>query len=108
MRPFWNLVVVTALAALGTTACVQMPTEKQNVVNLQAQISFTVANERLYPAQVLVDGLPMGSIGDYQTGTAALRIKPGSHVIQVLIGSQKLLDEKVYVGDGVTKTFDIR
>lgn len=105
---FCSALLAGALASLSLSACVQMPTEKQQVVDLKAQVSFAYTNAALANAQVVVDGLPMGVAGSYQAGVAALKLKPGTHHIQVNLGAQRLLDEKIYVGDGVSKTFDIR
>lgn len=108
MKRFYRMGLAAALAGLSLSACVQMPTEKQNVVDLKATISFSFDEPTLATSVVVVDGLQMGQIGSYPTGVAALQIKPGTHHIQVVQGAQKLLDEKVYIGDGVSKHFDIR
>jgi len=90
------------------TACTQMPTEKQGVSDMRPQISFKPGNEQVKAAGVLVDGLAMGAVGDYVEGIAALRIGPGTHVLTVVLGSQVLLEQKFYIGDGVNRTFIIQ
>lgn len=95
------------LVLFSMTACVQMPTEKQGVSDLRPQISF-VAEPAHYDAMVFVDNIQMGRVGDYIDGKAALRILPGSHVLRVVAGGTVLLDEKFYVGDGVSRSFMLR
>jgi hypothetical protein len=100
---------VTGLTfAILFTACTQMPTEKQGVSDIRPQISFTAANEQVKAATVLIDGLPMGSVGSYLEGTAALRIVPGTHVLRVVLGNQVLLEQKFYIGDGVNRSFPVQ
>lgn len=96
------------LAALA--GCVQMPTEKQSIVDQRPKISFSVAGDvqRVASARVLVDELDMGTVGDYLDGQANLRVLPGSHVIKVQSGANVLLLERAYLGDGVTRPFHLQ
>ena len=87
--------------------CTQLPTEKQSVSDLRPQISFKADASR-HTARVLVDGLDMGAMGAYLDGSAALRIMPGTHQLRVVLGTQVLLDEKFYVGDGVNRSFTVQ
>lgn len=92
-------------ALLFGVGCTQLPTENRNVSDMRPQISFKVANETKKAANVLVDGLAMGSVGNYLEGIAALRILPGTHVLTIVLGNQIILEEKFYAGDGVTRSF---
>ncbi|MDR1163524.1 MAG: hypothetical protein LBM17_06805 [Candidatus Accumulibacter sp.] len=94
--------------ALGLSACVQMPTEKSGVADLRPQISFRVAGEGLTDARISVDGLDVGNVADYPADVASLRILPGNHRIVVSTPSGILLDEKVYLGDGVNRVFLVK
>ena len=87
--------------------CTQMPTEKQSVSDLRPQISFKADASR-HTARVLIDGLDMGAMGAYLDGSAALRIMPGTHQLRVVLGTQVLLDERFYVGDGVNRSFTVQ
>ncbi len=87
--------------------CTQMPTEKQSVSDMRPQISFKADASR-HTARVFVDGLDMGAMGAYLDGSAALRIMPGTHQLRVVLGTQVLLDEKFYVGDGVSRSFTVQ
>lgn len=102
-----SFLVLLGLLLIPVTACVQMPTEKQGVSDLRPQISF-VAEAGHHNATVYVDNVQMGRVGDFIEGRAALRILPGTHSLRVAAGSTVLLDEKFYVGDGVSRAFVIR
>lgn len=102
------LLAVALGVAAATSACIQMPTEKQGVADLRPQLSFRLAAPELGAARVQVDGLPMGEVGQYVEGVAALRLLPGTHRVEVVVGERTLLDERFYIGDGVHKTFVIK
>ena len=108
----WAVGGAIALAAVaGLTAlagCTQMPTEKQGISDLRPQISFTWTDPAMASAQVSVDGLAMGEAGQYLAGRAALRVLPGSHELKVVWQGRTLLSERIYLGDGVNKSFVLR
>lgn len=103
-----TLVLGLLIAGGSLTACVQMPTEKQGVVSLKPQISFRLANESTGNAAVVLDGMQVGTAGQFQAGQAALQVEPGMHQLVVHNNGATLINEKFYVGDGVTRTFDLR
>lgn len=110
-RPLrFGLSCVIAIIALSTLGCVQYPTERQGVVDLRPQISFRFDSSRahLADARVVVDGIDSGRLGDFVDGQGALRILPGSHSIRVVRGAEVLLDERTYVGDGVSKALIVK
>lgn len=98
---------VALLAALtvSTAACIQLPTSEASVVDLRPGISFK--STQAGAANVLVDGQVVGLVSDFITGQSVLRVLPGSHQIKVMRGSTVLLDEKVYLGDGVNRSFSV-
>lgn len=98
-----KLLASCALVA-ALTGCVQYPTEKQSVVDTRPSISFRGASEANVSARVIVDNLDMGALGDFVEGRNALRLLPGTHVVRVVLGASVLLEERMYVGDGVNKT----
>jgi hypothetical protein len=100
----WIAFAGLAALMLGAVGCVQMPTEKQSVSDLRPQISF-VAADALFDAVVYVDNVAVGRVGDFREGTAALRILPGTHTVRVVADGRVLLDERFYVGDGVSRSF---
>lgn len=108
MRMTMTATLLAGLPVLGIYGCTQMPTEKQGVSDIRPQISFRATDTQHHSARVFVDGLDMGSLSTYLDGVAALRIVSGTHQVRVMHGSQVLLDEKFYAGDGVNRTFIIQ
>jgi hypothetical protein len=108
VRASMTATLLATLPVLGIIGCTQMPTEKQSVSDMRPQISFKTADTQKHSARVFVDGLDMGSLGTYLDGVSALRIVSGTHQVRVMNGTQILLDEKFYAGDGVNRTFIIQ
>jgi hypothetical protein len=102
-----GLLTVVLASLLG---CVHYPTENQSVVDLRPQISFRydLTDLRVAQARVLVDGLDSGRLVDFQDGKGALRVRSGTHIVQVLSGSEVLLNERAYIGDGVARPFIVK
>lgn len=94
--------VILCVAVLG--GCVQMPTETASIPDMRPQISFHLANPAFTSARVFVDGMEMGAAGDYLDGSASLRVLPGTHSVKVMSAGSTILDERVYMGDGVRRT----
>jgi len=88
--------------------CTQMPTEKQSISDMRPQISFKADGDRAQNSRVLVDGLDMGMVSDFIDGQAAVRVLPGTHMVKVTSDGSVLLEEKVYLGDGVTRSFIVK
>ena len=98
--------LVIALSLL-LTACVQYPTESHSVVDQRPQVMFRVA-EGFMPApsaRVLVDEQDAGPLNRFIDGRAALRVTSGTHTIRVTDGARTLMNENVYLGDGVSRSF---
>lgn len=96
------------LVMLLATACTQLPTEKQSVTDMRPQLSFKIMDNGLRGATVFVDGLAMGSVGEFSEGVAALRVLSGNHQIRVDLNGRVLVEEKLYIGDGVNRTILVR
>ena len=58
-------------------------------------------------AAIFIDGQNVGTVGQYLEGEALLRVLPGTHQVQVMRGSAMLVDQRVYVADGVNKTIRV-
>ena len=101
----WLMTPALALAFL-TVACVQMPTEKQEVSDLRPQFSFKLADasDDAGRYRVYIDGLDMGSVASYVAGRNGLRVLSGVHLVRVEGGGRVVLQERVYLGDGATRT----
>ena len=104
-----------ALAALAiaslSVSCVQMPTERASIVDTRPQISFRVIGDAA-SMRVFIDGLDMGPVASYLEGAPeeaghALRILPGSHIVRVERRGSVIHEEKLYLGDGVSKVIQV-
>ena len=107
----WLLAVaLSACVFASLVGCVQYPTERQAVIDLRPQISFRFdpADVRLSEARVQVNGLDSGRLGDFIDGKGSLRVLSGSHFVRVVSGGTVLLDERVYLGDGVARPFIVK
>lgn len=100
------LLLVALLGALHTAACIQLPTEKQEVADLRPHFSFALADASDDAAQyrVFVDGLDMGTASNYAVGKNALKVLPGTHLVKVEGRGRVVLEERVFLGDGATRT----
>ncbi len=98
---------VALILALGIApvACIQPPTSSASVSDIRPGISFNASNAT--DASVIVDGQSMGLVGDFLTGHGLLRVLPGTHQVEVIRGEAVLLDERVYLGDGVNRSFRV-
>jgi hypothetical protein len=106
LMPLILRLMVPLIALLA--GCVQVPTEKQAVSDMRPSLSFRSEGARAQGARVLIDNLDMGSIDEYQEGTAALRLLPGTHLVRVVAAGNVLLEEKLYVSDGVNRTLLVK
>lgn len=97
-----------ALAAVLFSSCIQMPTEKQQSVDLRPQLSFAVnPGSPQGNFEVYVDGLAMGPVSNFLVGQQALRVLPGTHVIRIMSGQTVIKEERIYVGDAMTKVITV-
>lgn len=97
-------VAVASIMAAGILAGCAMPTEEARVIDNRPQISFRATNNVSDDAMVFVDGLAVGRADDYRDGHAALRVLPGSHVIEIRRADGSVSTQKIFVNDGVAKT----
>lgn len=107
-----KIILAVAIAASlgGLSACVQLPTEKQTIVDQRPQISFRydTSDRQVHDARVFVDDLEMGSVGDFADGKASLRVVPGTHLIRVQNDERVLMNERAYLADGAVRPFSIK
>lgn len=105
-----SLLWMSAMCLVALAGCVQSPTERRSVVDLRPEVSFRVESSsgQILEARVMVDGLDSGRVGDFLDGRGALRVLQGTHTIRVVNGSAILLEERVYLGDGVSRPFTLK
>ena len=96
--------ILTLATIALVTGCVQMPTTESTTVDNRPQLTFKISTDNsLDNYSVFVDGLDNGSIAPFSNGTKALRVLPGTHLIEIYKGESLISSQKIYVGDGVTK-----
>lgn len=63
---------------------------------------------RAAPAQasIIVDGRLMGAVADSQKKNGDIKVTPGSHRVQLLLGGRALMDRTVYVDNGAKVILD--
>lgn len=97
---------LVALLGMAPVACMQPPTSEASVVDQRPGLSFK-SSEAALGATVLVDGQQVGTVGQFLEGEGRLRVLPGTHQVRVMQGGAMLIDERVYVADGVNKTIRV-
>lgn len=102
-----SLCMATLVAVLAS-GCVQTPTERQSVVDIRPSLSFRAESGRAEDARIFVDNLEMGSVDEYLEGEGSLRVLPGTHIVRVVAGAEVLLEEKLYLADGVNRTLLVK
>jgi hypothetical protein len=118
-RPTRGPATVVLAALLVLAGCAQpapsapaqplLPAEPA-AVDPRAQLvfAFSATNEELPSARVLVDGLDVGSLGQFERGRGALRVSAGTHRISVSYFGRVLHEEQVTVVDGDRRTLRMR
>ena len=107
-KPLIALLIALSSVVVG---CVQFPTESRQVVDQRPQLSFAVdeANTEATSARVFVDGLDVGTVGNFVQGRASLRVLPGTHIVRVQSASGLvLLDQRIYIADGVSQALIVK
>lgn len=100
--------LLLAATVMLLAACTQMPTEKQNVVDMRPRLSFKVTNESSLGARVYVDDQDVGTMGDYVDGKAAVRVLPGNHLVRVQLDGATIHEERIFVSDGVNRALIVK
>lgn len=95
-------VLSSTLLAAALSGCA-MPTEEGGTIDNRPQISFRSTTGGP-AAEVFVDGLAAGRTDAYLEGKAALRVLPGTHVVEIRRADGTVSKQTIYVADGVTKT----
>lgn len=103
-----GIAIFVMVGTLLSGGCTQMPTEKQSISDMRPQISFRAEGGPAQNAQVFVDGRDVGMVSEFIEGKAAMRVQPGTHIVSVSSGGRVLLEEKVYLGDGVSRSFLVK
>ncbi|MEI6319263.1 MAG: hypothetical protein WCS09_12150 [Pseudomonadota bacterium] len=95
--------VVASCALLS--GCVQFPTENRQAIDLRPQLSFVVSDPGIDPSsvEVFINGLSAGPASAYLSMQGALRVLSGTHQITARRSGKVIFEERLYVGDGMTR-----
>ena len=101
-----HLASLLAILGLSAACTIQLPTEKQEVADLRPQLTFALSDpdDKAAVYRIHVDGLDMGSIEKYMTGQNGLKVLSGTHLIRVEGRGRVVVEERIYLGDGATRT----
>ncbi len=99
-----NTLMAVVMAAATLTACTY-PVSQTKVVDDRPAITISGA-----PAgsQLVVDGLAMGPADSFASTRQVLKLPSGTHVVRIEQQGRVLHEEKVYLGDGVTRTVTVQ
>lgn len=102
-----NAFIVALVVLVTLSGCVKQPTRNEQTVDMRPAISFTPKSKSQVAASysVYVDNLDMGDAAQFITGESALRVLSGTHLIELKRGDDTVLSNKVFLGDGATKSF---
>lgn len=93
-------ILISACLAFALAGCSSYPTETASTVDDRPSISF---QSQHLEAPVYLDGQLVGKVGDYVAQKSALRVLPGTHVVQIAIPGKAPIVQKFYVTNGVNK-----
>ncbi len=90
-------------AVVAPLGCVHMPQSATSTVDEAPAIVIANAPEG---ASLWVDGVDYGAAAAY-SGEQALRLRPGTHVVEVRRGEETVLRREVFLGSASTKTLTV-
>ena len=93
-----------SLMLVVAALCGCMPSTTVRTVDTRPTLAFKGAPEG---AVLIIDGLNMGAVGQYDGDPKTLAVEPGTHTIRVMSGSTVLFEQRVFVEDSL-KTISIR
>ncbi|MCX7198891.1 MAG: hypothetical protein NTW37_13205 [Proteobacteria bacterium] len=99
------LLAAVAISCAMLSGCTQFPTENRQAVDLRPQLSFVVTDPAVDPStvEIFVNGLSAGQVSAYMAKQNALRVLSGSHQITARRGGKVIFEERMYLGDGMTR-----
>ena len=89
--------------ALATAGCIRMPHTATSAV---ADTSAIVVHNAPEGAILLVDDIAYGPATAY-SGKKALRLRPGTHVVQIRSDARTIFQQEVFLGSNTTKTIQV-
>ena len=110
---FISWVVLIPLTGCGLMAPVVDPVYQSSTSNVdqgkaEGYIRFVNATSE---HEIFIDGTSIGSGEAYDSGgtgtQGVLAVSPGTHLVEIMKGSQMLYQRKVFLGTGVTRSITI-
>ena len=107
-----GLGALISLAGCGLMAPVVGPVYQSSTSNVdqgkaKGYIRFVNATSE---HEIFIDGTSIGSGEAYDSGSTTqgvLAVSPGTHLVEIMKGSQMLYQRKVFLGTGVTRSITI-
>ena len=100
---FFTLLIGLMYGCVPTT-----PTQTSSITDDRPVLMFNFEDQKpTGPVKVYIDGLYMGDALDFQQGELGLKIIAGTHIVKIEHQGNTLLEKKVYVGRGSTKTINL-
>ncbi len=92
--------LATLTMAFALVACSTPVTQIQSV-DLRPTLSISNAPSG---SVLTIDGVVVGDAGAISAGKQAIMLTPGTHQINVSYNGSSLINEKIYLGEGLHKT----
>ncbi|WP_019528162.1 hypothetical protein [Dasania marina] len=100
---FTSILLALTYGCSGTTA-----THTSAIIDDRPVLVFNFESGKpSSPVTILIDNLAMGDAIDFQNGKQGLKIISGTHIIKLEYKGRIILEDKIYVGQGSTRTINI-
>ena len=99
-----KFIVFSLLALVFFLCSCSMPTTTIRTVDDRPTLAFKGAPEG---AILYIDGLSMGTAGQYNGEPTVLTIEPGTHTVRVTVGNETIYEQRIFVESSL-KTITIR
>lgn len=95
MKMFAVIAIALTLIACST------PVTQVKSLDLRPTLSITNAPNG---SVLQINGVTVGDAGRIASGKQAIALNPGTHHVVVTLNGQMLINEKIYLGEGLNKT----
>ncbi len=95
--------IAILILSLTLVACSTPVTQVQSL-DLRPTLSITNAPTG---SVLIVNGITVGDAGKISSGKQAIALTPGTHHVEVNYNGRPLINEKIYLGEGLNKTLSV-
>ena len=93
------VIALCVLISLSTVACTSYPERTQSQGAQMGGIEFVNAPSS---AEIVVNGLPVGSVGDYRDQEGVLALSRGTHRIELRASNgATIFNRTIYIGNAI-------